>query len=197
MTASRRLAPVPESGLDRLAREVRAEIEQAERAFESAVEHAVRAGEKLIEAKALLKHGEWLPWLAEVGIPARRAQEYIRVAKYAESAHLPATIGEALGKEPKPKPKEDLYAKWLRIAGDRTPTRVSPPTGFQVWDPPGNYRYHPLGLNPDWRYSEAMTAARRFAEHTAALAKLRPDEVTPEWRAAADQIKRLLSDGDE
>ena len=91
------LASVPDSPLDRLAREIAAEHAAAERAWESAVEHGHRAGQCLLEAKALCKHGGWLPWLRDVGIPARTAQVSIRLArKYADPAHLPSTITDAL-----------------------------------------------------------------------------------------------------
>lgn len=48
---------------------------------------------RLIEAKGLLDHGEWLPWLKETGLSPRTAQGYIKLAridttKYATVAHL-------------------------------------------------------------------------------------------------------------
>jgi hypothetical protein len=43
-------------------------------AVESA-EHAIEAGRLLIEAKALLAHGEWAPWLlSHVGFSERTAR---------------------------------------------------------------------------------------------------------------------------
>ena len=46
------------------------------------VEHAIRAGELLIEAKAQLKHGEWLPWLENnCTMSERTAQLYMRLAQ--------------------------------------------------------------------------------------------------------------------
>lgn len=40
------------------------------------------AGDLLIEAKAMLRHGEWLPWLRDhCAISARTAQLYMRLAK--------------------------------------------------------------------------------------------------------------------
>ena len=44
--------------------------------------HAIVAGELLLDAKDLLKHGQWLPWLAEnCAISERTAQLYMRCAK--------------------------------------------------------------------------------------------------------------------
>ncbi|MEJ7786351.1 MAG: DUF3102 domain-containing protein [Solirubrobacteraceae bacterium] len=64
-----------------LAVDIRREHEAAQQAFASAVEHAVRCGELLAEAKAQVRHGEWLPWLAEnFPASARTAQGYMRLA---------------------------------------------------------------------------------------------------------------------
>ena len=56
--------------------------------------HAGRAllaiGKRLMEAKAQLRHGEWLPWLRDkVDISERSAQDFMRIAKeYSESAEI-------------------------------------------------------------------------------------------------------------
>ena len=41
----------------------------------------IEIGRRLTEAKAQLKHGEWLPWLKSVGISASTAANYMRIAK--------------------------------------------------------------------------------------------------------------------
>ena len=55
------------------------------KASRAAVRHAVEAGQRLIEAKELVPHGAWLPWLAEhlPDISARTAQRYMRAAEAA------------------------------------------------------------------------------------------------------------------
>ncbi len=63
----------------------------------SALEHVVAAGELLIEAKASLPHGAWIPWVRDhTHVSPRQAQKYMRVArnKSALGAHL--TLTEAL-----------------------------------------------------------------------------------------------------
>lgn len=67
--------------LDTLGAEIRHEHEMATRCAIDALGHARAAGEKLIEAKGNLKHGEWLPWL-EANFPAteQTARNYMRVA---------------------------------------------------------------------------------------------------------------------
>lgn len=63
-----------------------AEIQAADAAYiatqKSALEHAQHAGELLIEAKAQLQHGDWLPWLeANCHLSVRVAQMYMRIAR--------------------------------------------------------------------------------------------------------------------
>ena len=51
-------------------------------ALQSALAHAIAAGELLIEAKRLVKHGEWRPWLeANCKVPARTARHYMALAR--------------------------------------------------------------------------------------------------------------------
>jgi hypothetical protein len=74
------------------------------------LKHALRAGELLLEAKALAKHGQWLPWLsANVDLSERQAQKYMQLAlnRPALEAKAPSeadlTIGDALELIAKPK----------------------------------------------------------------------------------------------
>ena len=53
----------------------------AEAARQTSLERARQAGEKLIEVKGLLRHGEWLPWLQSIGLPDRTARDYMHVAR--------------------------------------------------------------------------------------------------------------------
>jgi len=90
-----------------IAEELRSEVDAAEADYQSAVQHAIRAGELLVEAKAQVKHGEWLPWL-EANFPGseRSAQTYMRLArKSATVADLP-TIGVAVAALAPPKPDQ-------------------------------------------------------------------------------------------
>lgn len=91
-------APSRSTPLQQLAEGIRVEHEAATKAAQSAVEHAIRAGALLAEAKAQVKHGQWLPWLHE-NFPASRqtAAAYMRVAaKWKGSVHLPPSIDAAL-----------------------------------------------------------------------------------------------------
>ncbi|MEW9838492.1 DUF3102 domain-containing protein [Mesorhizobium marinum] len=62
-----------------------AEIRQAqldiEKATRLAAGKAIFTGNSLIEAKALVKHGKWLPFLKEAGIGERQAQRYMTLAR--------------------------------------------------------------------------------------------------------------------
>ena len=60
--------------LARLAVEIRASVNTSTTA-------AIEAGRKLIEAKALLRHGQWLPWLHKhVEMTERVAQYHMQLA---------------------------------------------------------------------------------------------------------------------
>jgi len=82
----------------------------------SALEFARLSGAALIEAKALVKHGEWLPWL-ESNFRASRftAANYMKLVVNVESVqHLePKSINEALrmiaGEDEDEEPKADLF----------------------------------------------------------------------------------------
>jgi hypothetical protein len=63
-----------------LAEEIRAAHRQVTKAATAGVAAARTAGAALIEAKASLAHGAWLPWLREVGIKPRTAQAYMQLA---------------------------------------------------------------------------------------------------------------------
>jgi hypothetical protein len=70
--------------LPALAARIKAEHEACDTAMKRGLQHAVAAGRMLIEAKALLKHGQWLLWLRDhCQISERSAQRYMEVAPHA------------------------------------------------------------------------------------------------------------------
>lgn len=98
------------ASLNALAGQIKIEHEAAIGSARTALKHALRAGELLLEAKALVKHGQWLPWLsANVDVSERQAQKYMQLAlnRPALEAKAPSeadlTIGDALELIAKPK----------------------------------------------------------------------------------------------
>jgi hypothetical protein len=70
------------NSLTDLAARIKTEHKATSDALNSSVEHSIKAGELLLEAKAQLKHGQWLPWLKDhCQISERTARLYMRVAK--------------------------------------------------------------------------------------------------------------------
>jgi Protein of unknown function (DUF3102) len=71
---------------------------QAERIRQRAASSVISIGNDLIGVKDYLSHGAFIVWVeTEVGIPARTAQAYMRVAKWASHknatvAHLPPSL---------------------------------------------------------------------------------------------------------
>jgi hypothetical protein len=71
-----------EPPLEQLAERINAAGEQAASALQAGLQHARGAGDLLLQAKARLPHGRWLPWLkANVRFSERTAQAYMRLAK--------------------------------------------------------------------------------------------------------------------
>jgi len=71
---------------ERSLQELAAQINAAHRACQGAMteglQHAMRAGEALLEAKARVAHGDWLPWLREHCLVSERtARAYMQVAR--------------------------------------------------------------------------------------------------------------------
>lgn len=70
------------NSLTDLAFRIRAEHDATASAMKRGIYHAMAAGDLLTEAKGLLKHGQWRPWLAEhCAIPERTASHYMRLAR--------------------------------------------------------------------------------------------------------------------
>ena len=88
--------------------EVKAEIRVRMR---SMVNNALEIGVDLIEAKEACRHGEWLPFLKEIGFSASTAANYMRIAKEVSAdskmAGLPYTKILALLAAP-PEEREEL-----------------------------------------------------------------------------------------
>ncbi len=119
-----------------LAAQINTEHQAAFSKAREALEHARRAGELLLQAKADVGHGAWLPWIeANCKFSVRTAQGYIRLAqgwetlqaKSATVAHL--GLREALGllaDAPQPdtaygttllSPDDEDFLAKLRVAG--------------------------------------------------------------------------------
>lgn len=100
--------------LDELAEGISREHGEAHALAETATQKALRVGQMLLEAKARLQHGEWLPWLAEnVKLSQPQASRYMKLANNSCVNNLSnaASVNEALriiggtATSPKAKPK--------------------------------------------------------------------------------------------
>jgi hypothetical protein len=89
------MSDLPGAGHNRLAAlaaNIRALHAGVCRSAEQAARDAIEAGKLLIEAKALLKHGEWEPWLRDnVAIPPRTARRDVALAR---SGLEPAAVAD-------------------------------------------------------------------------------------------------------
>lgn len=146
MTGS--LTIIPEDRLPSLAAQINAAHDMASRSAQAAITHAIAVGEGLIEAKSLVDHGQWLPWLTEnFDFSERTAQDYMRLAKHRDEvqsnpqrvADLPIrealkAIRKARPVEPNPDPAFDVPLVPAQIAPPPDDDIPSPPRTFSASD---------------------------------------------------------------
>jgi hypothetical protein len=79
-----------------LAREIGNRVRAARRNARAALWNAMKAGDALIEAKELVKHGEWLDWLREnCELSERTASRYMQLARHREGIEIKsATVAD-------------------------------------------------------------------------------------------------------
>jgi Protein of unknown function (DUF3102) len=122
----------PQAGSNRLpvlAATISDHIDAANAAVHRGLEHAIAAGALLIEAKELVAHGEWLPWLqANCRVSERQARTYMRLARHrhrlesAVTADLTIAAAEALVGKPKPECPHGLPGQLDLLGGPEVPT---------------------------------------------------------------------------
>jgi hypothetical protein len=80
--------------LPMLAAEIRKAHADVHDAAKTAAQRAIDAGHALIEAKELVQHGQWLPWLREnCALAERTAQLYMKIAKSGLESATVADLG--------------------------------------------------------------------------------------------------------
>jgi hypothetical protein len=85
MTPSDNIAPVlvaDPANLTDLAGQIRAEHAAASASLRRGLDHAIRAGELLLDAKRLHRHGQWTKWVADnLAFSDRTARAYMQLAR--------------------------------------------------------------------------------------------------------------------
>jgi hypothetical protein len=126
-----------------LAATINEHLEAAETATRRGLEHAIAAGLLLIEAKELVAHGEWIPWLkANCRLSPRQAQIYMLLArnrhkltalKNAPDSHLTIAAAVALVGKPRPERPHGLPGQFDLLGGQEVPP-LTPLTGLERAD---------------------------------------------------------------
>jgi len=105
-----------------LSADINAAHRACEQAARSTLEHAYRTGELLIEAKATLRHGEWLPWLeANCEVSDRQARTYMRLARELPKSEvgsdlsLKGALRAIEAPEPEPEPQAEGEERAQRL----------------------------------------------------------------------------------
>ncbi len=162
------------NSLPELAARIRAEHESACAAMKRGTEHAMAAGDLLIEAKAQLRHGQWLPWLAQYcAMSDRIARLYMRLAR--ERSRIETEIGNVA----------DLTVRGaiLLLAGTSEP---------ELGDDPGGW-FHPTAkaILDDLKQDAAALGAR-LAEYNQEIEQTNSlrDDAVAEGRRIADRLRR-------
>ena len=98
----------------------------------AAATKALAAGEMLVEATALCRHGEWASWLKETGIPERSAQRYMLLHRAGFKSATVADLGWATAERCASTGLRLFPApRYLTIGGGRLTDHVS--FGFWAW----------------------------------------------------------------
>jgi len=93
--------------LSEVAQEINQETSSADESWRDALGHAIHSGELLIEAKGLVEHGEWLPWLeANFSGSDPTARLYMRFAANRQQIADMPTVRDAIAMLTEPKRAE-------------------------------------------------------------------------------------------
>ena len=81
--------------LSDIATQINTEHARVQSAIREGLQHALKCGELLAQAKALVNHGEWLPWLSKnCAVSERTAQAYMRVFQNWPELSKSATVAD-------------------------------------------------------------------------------------------------------
>lgn len=155
-----------------LAADIRALHSGIRRNAEQVARDAIEAGNRLIEAKSLVQHGEWEAWLREhAAISPRTAQRYMRMARSGLKSDTLADLGLAAAAD-----AVSIDAERIRIHARRAWANLMA-AGLrlgEVKDEIGDDRLH------QWAEAEFGWSAGDVEQHIAiARAEAAGDDVAP------------------
>ena len=163
---------VPSTKLEKLAGEINERCAAARESVTSAAFAALQAGALLNEAKTLVPHGHWLPWLHEnVSVSDRQAQKWMRVAREwpaieantNRNSYLTIEQGLELISEPRETQDDDEPAE--------SPTRDETSSAYQSEDSPNRNGSSP----PEPRDPSIEHSGHTLSQNTASDQN-RPDD---------------------
>lgn len=143
-----------------IAERINAEHQACEQAARSALEHARTAGGLLQEAKEMLPHGQWEPWIEESCVfSARTARMYMQVARHwpeleerQRVADLSLREAVKLLSTPRSEVENtDPKGRWLSGEGTLPRTYVFDETGHKVTFVADGLRFDELG-QAEWQF---------------------------------------------
>ena len=143
-------------------------LRESERLARGALALAIEAGGRLASAKAVAKHGEWLPGLAAAGIQPRTAQRAIELHRRAEEARaLPGAEALSPSRALRMLPLPSVAGAGDRRRGPRNPAKGGADTARRRRARPGTPRASLTLTDADKR--RLVEAAERRGLSQAAL----------------------------
>jgi len=163
-----------------LAARIRSHHDATKAALKTGIDHAMAAGDLLIEAKAQIPHGIWLPWLKEhCAVSERTARLYMRLARNRSEIE----IGNVA----------DLSVRGALALITLLPEGLVASTGDVVAEIADTE-----SAIVAFEKSEAERNVRRtiYADIDAALARLRPDTPIIEavWEELGDELVSAINE---
>jgi hypothetical protein len=106
-----------------------------ERHLQSAKQDAAEAGEKLCEVKAILKHGDFKPWIEEnCDFGERTAQRYMKCAKVKNDTHDAFDAAESINEVMELGDHPKLIANYEKFIASGTESNDQPKSIQQMMD---------------------------------------------------------------
>jgi len=187
-----------------LVTELAAAIERYRAGQRSMIDGYLAAGELLAEAKATVKHGQWLPWLGAQGVKPRQAQRMMQLAASGLTAEEIARAGGIRAALERGDAQRKALAHWAKANETKAHSEAKAKAALAAvasWEEAAKAELAALPEGADASHIEASMQeadARRaaLAMSGALLGWLfegepLPDNAPDEWKALAAKVEAL------
>jgi hypothetical protein len=140
----------------------------------AAADKALTLGAMLCEAKDLIQHGGWLPWLKEAGISERNAQRYMRLHRSGLESDMVSDLGGVA--------RALSFLSIWKLPGAGEALQITVTGGDEencafIWeDPNEGWHYHAAAV-----VNDSVTFTRRSMKPMLEIEGGRPVDVFAAW----------------